>query len=416
MTSMDATREEAVLAALDTAALEADAARLVRVPSTTGDERAVVERFAEIASGYGLRVAIREHELDAVQRADGYPGGVAPRETLFGATATLPATSSDAPRFCLNGHLDVVPPGPLAWRLDPWSGVVEDGRLHGRGSLDMKAGVAAALHSMLALREADVAHGEVVLQAVASEEDGGAGTFAALLDDADFAAALIPEPTGLAVACAHGGSLQFEVTIFGRSTHAATRLEGVSALDRYVPLHLALKEHERRINADVAHELMRRLELPYPINVGRLEVGEWPAQVPDRLRFAGRLGVPVGSSTEAARAEFVGLLESVLGAGPQSFELAWLGAFRPSSTPVDDRLVTLARDALTAELGRPAELVGVPWGADFQHFAARGIPCVMLGTRGIERAHGVDEFVDLAEVATVARAIARILVRYWDGR
>ena len=77
-------------------------------------------------------------------------------------------------------------------------GRVEDGRLHGRGAVDMKGAVVAALHALAALRTAGDETPEVVLQCVASEEDGGLGTFAALERDAAFDAALIPEPTGFA--------------------------------------------------------------------------------------------------------------------------------------------------------------------------------------------------------------------------
>ena len=140
---------------------------------------------------------------------------------------------------------------------------------------------------------------EVVLVAVASEEDGGLGAFAALERDAAFDACLIPEPTGFDVVCAHAGALTFEGVVPGVAAHAAHRLEGVSAIDRYVPLHEALAEHERALNADVEHPLMRALELPYPLLVGRLEAGEWSSSVPDRLRFEGRAPVRVGEDVAA---------------------------------------------------------------------------------------------------------------------
>ena len=164
--------------------------------------------------------------------------------------------------------------------------------MHGRGSVDMKGGVVAALHALAELREGE--RPEVVLQAVASEEDGGLGTFAALERDAAFDAALIPEPTGYEVVCAQAGALTFRVTVRGRAAHAAMRLAGRSALDRYVGLHLAIQAHERAINRAVEHPAMQALALPYPINVGLIEGGEWSSSVPDRVVFEGRLGVPLG--------------------------------------------------------------------------------------------------------------------------
>jgi acetylornithine deacetylase len=393
-------------------ALARDVSALVQVPSITGDERMALERVGELAESCGLAPQLHEYDLDALRAQPDYPGESAPRDSLYGLTVLLPGTRPGAPRFCLNGHIDVVAPGRQPWRLDAWAGAVEGGRVYGRGSVDMKGGVVAALHALADLANRGGAPGDVVLQVVASEEDGGAGTFAELWRDSDYAGALIPEPAGLAVVCAHGGSQQFEGIVAGRSTHAAMRLEGVSAIDRYVPLHHAMRAHEQQINASVDHELMRLLPLPYPISVGLLEAGEWPAQVPDKLRFAGRLGVPVGDDAEDAREAFRTALMAAVDSD-LSFELRWLGLFRPSATPLDDPLVATAREALSEALGRQAALAGVPWGADKQHFRAFGIPCVMVGTTGIERAHAVDEYVDLRELDIVRRTISGVLDRFW---
>src|SRR3954447_21886404 len=274
--------EERALAALDPEALIADASELVRVPSVTGDERAVVERFGRLARGRGLVAQTHVHDLAALRADPGYPGEEAERSELFGAVAVLRGRDPAAPRLCLNGHLDVVEAGNEPWSRNPFSGEVADGRVHGRGSVDMKGAVAAALHALAALAAAGGTEGDVVLQAVASEEDGGLGTFAALREDADFAACVIPEPTAFALACAQAGALTFTGRIPGVSAHAAVRLEGVSAIDRYVAVHAALNDLERELNANVAHPLMRSHALPYPLSVGRIEGGLWSSSVPDR--------------------------------------------------------------------------------------------------------------------------------------
>src|SRR3954453_9422087 len=142
---------------------------------------------------------------------------------------------------------------------------------------------------------------EAVLLAVASEEDGGLGTFAALERDAAFDACLIPEPTAFDVVCAQAGALTFEGTVHGVAAHAAHRLEGVSAIDRYLPVHAALGALERELNTGVAHPLMRALELPYPLLVGRVRAGEWPSSVPDRLVFEGGAPGRVGEAPADAR-------------------------------------------------------------------------------------------------------------------
>jgi acetylornithine deacetylase len=378
--------------------LVADLAALVQVPSVTGDERAVLERLGELAAAHGLAAELVEHDLAALRAHPGHPGEEVPRTALPGLTVTLPGRVPG--RICLNGHIDVVAPGGEAWEHGPWSGVVRDGHLHGRGAVDMKGGVAAALHALVALKAVEAP--TVVLQAVAGEEDGGIGTFAALEADAAFDAALIPEPTGLAVVCAQAGALTFRGVVRGRAAHAALRLEGESAIDRYLPVHAALAEHERTLNADVAHPLMRALPLPYPVSVGRVEAGVWSSTVPDRLVFEGRLGVRVGEAVADARAGLEAALPGVA--------LEWVGgAFAPGETRADHPWVTRVAAAVEAERGAPAVLTGVSYGADMRQFTARGIPCVMLGPGGLERAHAVDERVPLADLAALARILARAL-------
>jgi acetylornithine deacetylase len=431
---------------LDSGAIARDASALVQVPSVTGDERAALERLGELAAALGLRPELHRHDLGALRAHPEHPGEEAPRDELWGLTVTVPGTREGAPRLALDGHVDVVGAGTLPWAHGPWSGAVEDGFVHGRGSVDMKGGVVAALHALAAVAAAGggtAPHGEVVLVAVGSEEDGGLGTFAALERDDRFDACLIPEATGFDVVCAQAGALTFEGVVRGVSAHAAHRLEGVSAIDRYLPVHAALAEHERRVNTGVEHELMRALELPYPVLVGRLAAGEWSSQVPDRLRFEGRAPVRVGEPVAAARAAVeaavartarwaerslaapradgqlrFGIVQAAVEAavaaatppGGPPVELRWSGGqFASGETPTAHPFAQLVARSVEAERGRPARFAGVPWGADMRLWTARGIPTVMAGTSGIERAHAVDERVSIAELHTLARAIVRVI-------
>src|SRR5689334_17611020 len=401
--------EERALADLDVDTLCADAAELVRVPSVTGDERAVVECFGRLARARGLVAQTHVHDLAGLRADPAYPGEEAERSELFGASAVLRGREPGAPRLCLNGHLDVVEPGNEHWLRDPWSGALEGGRLHGRGSVDMKGAVACALHALAAVAAAGGTEGDVVLQAVASEEDGGLGTFAALNEDAGFADCLIPEPTAFAVACAQAGALTFTGEVPGVSAHAATRLEGVSALDRYIPVHQALAELERELNSDVRHPLMRALGLPYPVSVGRISGGIWSSTVPDRLEFEGRVGVPVGSDPAALRER----LEAVVRRACPEAAITWSGGrFAPGETAVDHPFTQLVMQAGAEEFGREMEPVGVPYGADMRLFCERGIPCLMFGTPGLERAHAVDEYVEVDDLVSLTRVLIRLVARF----
>jgi acetylornithine deacetylase len=241
---------------------------------------------------------------------------------------------------------------------------------------------------------------EVVLHCVSSEEDGGQGCFAELERDSEYAGCLITEPTGFQTVCAQGGSLTVIGTVNGRAAHAAERLHGRSAIDAYLPVHEALADHERALNAEIEDELMRELELPYPLVVGTLQAGEWASTVPDRLTFSCRLPVRVGESFEDALA---GMRRAV---GPDLELRVDGGRFHAARTDQDGKLARLVRDAAGGGFA------GVPWGADMRLWTAKGIPTVMCGTRGIERAHAVDEFVEIAEVERLAELVRQVVERF----
>jgi acetylornithine deacetylase len=357
-----------------------------------------MELLARQADALGLEARVVEHDLAALRAHPEHPGEEAPRDELVGVVVRGRGVAPDGGRLALCGHLDVVGAGTEPWTHgSAWSGAVEDGCVWGRGSVDMKAGVVAALHALAA------ADAGGVLLAVASEEDGGLGAFAALQDDAAFDGCVIPEPTGFRAVCAQAGALTFTGTVPGVAAHAAHRLEGVSAIDRYVAIHQALAGHEIALNAEVEHPLMRELELPYPVLVGRVEGGTWSSSVPDHLTFEGRAPVRVGEGPAAARAA----LEATVTAACPEAAVTWTGGqFASAATAPGHPLVARVRAAARTHLGHEIPLAGVPWGADMRHFTALGIPTVMFGTSGIECAHAVDERVPCDEVVTLARILA----------
>jgi acetylornithine deacetylase len=260
----------------------------------------------------------------------------------------------------------------------------------------MKGGVLAAIHGLAAAGPGR----EVVMHCVSSEEDGGQGCFAELERDSEYAACLITEPTGFEVVCAQGGSLTVVGEVRGVAAHAAERLHGRSAIDAYLPVHRALADHERALNADVADELMRALDLPYPLVVGTLKAGEWASTVPDRLTFSCRLPVRVGERFDDAVAA---MQEAV---GPDVTLRVDGGRFEAARTDTADPFARLVREVAGGGFA------GVPWGADMRLWTAKGIPTVMCGTHGIERAHAVDEYVEIADVERLAGVVQQVVERF----
>jgi acetylornithine deacetylase len=394
---------------------------LIRIPSVTGSEHDVQRAVARQMDDLSLEVDI--WEPDAAELAP-YAEHVGAFESLAGRPNVVGRRRGrgGGRSLILNAHIDTVEAGdPAQWSVDPFLGEFKDGRIYGRGSCDMKAGLVAEI---MALRALDVVgatlRGDVFLESVISEEDGGAGTLATILRGYRADAAIITEPTNLAIVSAQGGSLVFRMTITGRSAHACVRNEGVSALEKFLPIHAAILELEREHHQSITHPLYRSFENRAPINIGRVNAGNWHSSVPESLTVEGRSGLVPGESLDETRAALLDAIERAVATDPWLREhpprIEWIsGQFSAAETSVDHPLMRTLQDAHRDVTGRECDVEAVTYGADMRHFVnIAQIPCVMYGAGDVTRAHRPDEFVPLTEVQTVARTLAVALAR-WCG-
>ncbi len=366
--------EQRVLDAVD-AEYETTIAQIiaaVNCPSITGHEGVVQEVMAAMLRDIGMTVDNWEP-----QHADfrEYPAWVAEEPPFVGrpnVVGTLAGTGGGR-SLAINGHIDVVPAGDEAmWHTPPFVATRKDGRIYGRGAVDMKGGLIAGVGAMRAVRAAGVRlRGDTMVQAVIGEESGGVGTLAAILRGHRADGVLIPEPTGLAVAAACGGCLMFRITVHGLSAHAAMRNEGESALEHWYPIHRALLDLEAHRNATLHHPLYEHLPNKIPFNVGRLVAGEWPSSVPDRLVAEGRFGVLPGEAMDDVRAQFERVFAEAVAADPWLHahppELVWYGAqFGTSEIAPEHPLASTIRGAYVEVLRAEARIEGVTWGSDMR--------------------------------------------------
>ena len=217
--------------------------RVVAIPSIGGTpaELDAQRFFADAWSADGLEVHTWDLDLPALTARPDFPGMEVERTAGLGVVARWPGTAT-GPSIMLLGHTDVVPPGDLAaWSRDPFLPHTENGRITGRGTADMKAGLVAAWLAVRHLKQSGVSlPGDVILAAVSGEEDGGLGTYALLqkLDELGWTvdSCVIPEPTDLDIVPANGGALTFRLIVRGAATHASRRSEGVSAIEKFLSL------------------------------------------------------------------------------------------------------------------------------------------------------------------------------------
>ena len=423
MTEIDAALREGIIRTVE--AQREDTVRLlqdlVRVPSVTGDEGAVQEVVAE---------AFRESGL-AVERCEATPEQVSPHyghvgvQTRFGNRPNvigIRAGSGGGKAILLNAHMDTVENGdPGAWTQGPLSGAVADGRLYGRGSCDMKGGLATFVAALRALGELGVGlRGDVTVAATVGEEDGGVGALATILEGYRGDAALISEPTRLALVPAQAGSVVFRLKITGSAVHAGVRHRGVSAFEKFVPIFEDLRSLERERTAGISHPLFDAMEDKVPINVGIVRSGNWAVTVPESLEADIRVGMLPGEEVGALqvlleeRIAAVAALDPWLRGHPP--EIEWFGGqTMPVEVPLDAPISGAVMRAHERVTGAAPAVEGVSYGADmrlFIHFG--GMPCVMYGAGDVGWAHSADEHIIIDDLLTASKTIAFLLVD-WCG-
>jgi len=387
---------------------------LVRIPTVNppGDEYEPCARFL------GDHLRQRQFDVEYIV-ADGRPEHTArhPRVNVVASRR-----GGGGPVVHLNGHIDVVPPGE-GWTLDPFAGVVRDGRIFGRGVCDMKAGLAAAVYAAEAIARAGVAlPGTLEISGTVDEESGGFAGVAWLAEQGRIAKArtdyvIIPEPLNVdRISVGHRGVYWFELTLVGRMAHGSMPFLGVSAIDGMTEVLSAIRgELEpalagRLTSMPVVPEAARHAT----INVNAIEGGQPIAGiqspcVADRCRAIFDRRFLIEETFGRAKAEIDALVKRALSRVPGvEHELRDLMVVDPVQTPHDSPVVSAVERAIGRVLDRQATLVASPGTYDHKHVARiAGIPhCIAYGPGELELAHQPDESCRVDDLVNATKVLA----------
>ncbi|HVL79956.1 MAG TPA: M20 family metallopeptidase [Actinomycetota bacterium] len=321
--------------------------------------------------------------------------------------------SPSGPVLGFNGHYDVVPATEVdAWPHPPFGGVVEDGRLYGRGATDMKAGIAACLAAVSALRRADIhPRGRLVMHFVADEEALGVYGTQHLLESGHCDGVdewLVGEPTSLGLVTSERGALWLRIVTEGVSAHGSTPQLGVNAIQHMARVVDALSQMRFR----KLHEV---LGAP-TVNVGTIAGGAKVNSVPDRCVIEVDRRTLPGETVDEVVGEFNGVIDRVKEDVPElraRIEIHnWADA---CETPEGTRLVDLLRDARTAFGGEPVEF-GYGGATDARFLINdAGTPSVICGPGDILLAHTTGEYVSVEELVEGTRIYAHAIARFLDA-
>jgi succinyl-diaminopimelate desuccinylase len=387
---------------------------LVRIPTINppGDEYETCARFL------GDHLRQRQFDVEYIV-ADSRPEHTArhPRVNVVASRR-----GGGGPVVHLNGHVDVVPPGD-GWTLDPFAGVVRDGRIFGRGVCDMKAGLAAAVYAAEAIARAGVTlPGTLEISGTVDEESGGFAGVAWLAEQGRIAKArtdyvIIPEPLNVdRISVGHRGVYWFELTLVGRMAHGSMPFLGVSAIDGMTEVLAAIR---RELEPALAGRLTSMPVVPEAarhatINVNAIEGGQPIAgiQTPcvaDRCRAIFDRRFLIEETFGLAKAEIDALVKRALSRVPGvEHELRDLMVVEPVQTPRDSPVVSAVERAIGRVLDRQATLVASPGTYDHKHVARiAGIPhCIAYGPGQLELAHQPDESCLIDDVVNATKVLA----------
>lgn len=308
------------------------------------------------------------------------------------------------PTLIVNGHLDVVPVNAEAWSHDPFDPQELDGRLYGRGTADMKGGIAAAICALDSLERAGVAPAcNLVFHLVADEERGGRWGTRALLDQGLITgdACLVPEPTDLQLCVAERGLLQARLHVAGRPGHGSRPREGISAIEHAA--HLVLALHAADFGGP-EHPLLGRPTA----NVGTISGGTTFNTVAESCVVGVDRRVLPGATAESTRAE---IEQRIAAAGIDGlryrFDLDTFG--EASEMSPDDPWVALVGEAVGKATGEMPSVIGMSFTTDARFVRNQaGIPTVVCGPGAIDQAHGDDEYVEVDRLVDATAAFAQL--------
>lgn len=382
-------------------------AESLRIPSVTGDERAYAEYLEHWALARGWQTERLGLDDARLLGLNGIAEEERPAERWNLLLRPLPRTG--APLLVVNGHLDVVPPGrPEEWTGTAFDGRLEDGYVHGRGAVDTKGPIVAALLGVEALlAAAGVAGVDIEFHLVCGEERSGIGTRAALASWECPDRVLVLEPSGSRAVAASSGLIAVEIVTHGVSAHTSKPWEGRDALAQLLRIHSALAQRESARNEAARSGDFDGIPEPVPFVIGTLQAGRFRNAVPDRAEMVGRIGLLPGESPVVAAEELRALVRGIddSAAWPASSEVTVFHGLAGWRTDRDDPLL-IAMLAAGAALGLSAEPLVLTAGSDAGYYGELGIPTVLFGPGEMALAHSPNERIAVSEVVSAAAIIA----------
>lgn len=387
--------------------------QMVQIPSVTGDEAAIQKFVSGYMADVGLDVDMWETDWEELKTHPGYRPVARGYENRPNLVATLKGTGGGR-SLLLNGHTDVIPVGNgEGWSDDPWSAKIENGKLYGRGSCDMKSGVASHILAVKYLKELGLTpKGDVMINVVIDEEVSGHGTLDTVARGYRADAGISGETSDLHVQPACIGRIWFEIEVRGKPAGVQQRYLGVSAIELGYKLTRAVQELEDQRVATVTHPLYPSAIDSLPCLIGSFQAGNYPSAFPDSGLLKGSIGTVPGEDHEGVKQSLVKKIAEV------AAQDEWMKDHPPvvrfvgydaeaSEIPRDHAIVDTVSRAYTEITGQQPTISGRQGAADTRFLNSYGeTPTVIFGPGSTAVMHSNDEFVSVDDYITSIKVMA----------
>jgi acetylornithine deacetylase len=303
-------------------------------------------------------------------------------------------------------HMDTV--SIKGMTIDPFDPIVKDGKMHGRGSVDDKAGLAAMMHAIADIHASgEKPPCELWMAAVVDEEYSFRGVVK-LCEDLQAHAAIVAEPTEMRCVTASKGCVRWRIRTKGKAAHSAKPHLGINAITAMARVVLAMQEDHARLAA-APHPLLG----PGTCNVGVIHGGVQVNFVPDEAVIEIDRRLLPGEEVETVLAGYQSMLDDLASQHPDviaSMEKPMLQDW-PFQTDASSPLVTLSCDILRS-MQRDGTVCGVPFCSDASKFGRLGIPTILFGPGSIDQAHAAVEYVECSQVEEALHFYTEVARRF----
>jgi acetylornithine deacetylase len=394
---------------------------MVVIPSVTGDEAQIQTFLSKYMTKIGLDVDMWETDWEELKKHPGYR----PVDRGYEGRPNIVATWKGAGggrSLLLNGHTDVIPVGGgEGWSDNPWSATIKNGRMYGRGTADMKSGVASHIMAVECLKGAGLKpKGDVYINIVIDEEVSGHGTLDTVIRGYKADAGISGETSDLAVQPACIGRIWFEIEIHGKPAGIQKRYEGISGIELGNKIVKAVADLEAKRVATITHPLYPNALDTLPCIIGSFSAGNYPSAFPANCLLKGSIGTVPGEDHEGVKQSLVDQIARAAAEDP------WMKLHPPkvrfvgydaqaSEIPRDHAIVETVCKNYKEITGRDPQISGRQGAADTRFLNLYAdTPTVIFGPGSTAVMHADDEYVSIDDYMTSIKVMA-LSICDWCG-